>query len=116
MKEFKVGQKVFPYVETRDKMIDEILNNVKTAYPKDKEMLGIAIDLTVSLKVAEPSPTFVSDLMGFMYYCSMKKEKASTVLVTIMHDLGEFARNRNEVWFCPRTTGYNKYMTGAGNC
>lgn len=107
------GIKVTTYVEMRDRLIDEIINNVKTVYPNDNEMLSGVTDLTIQLKVAKPDIFFVQDLWGFCLWSSMTNQKPSSVLTTCIHDLSEFARNRHQNWFCPRTTGYRKYLTGA---
>lgn len=106
------------YVENRERVIADIMNAVKIQYPKDMEIVSGAIDLTVQLTVApenEQSKEFVNDLRGFLMYADMTQQPRSRVCTTLLHDLSEFARNRKESWFCPRTTGYSKYLSGASN-
>lgn len=105
------------YVKNRDYVISEFLNNVKIEYRNNREMIDMAIDLTVVLQVAEPNEQFVNDLRGFIVYCDMSINsiKRSSALTTIYHDLAEFRDNRKEDWFCPRTSGYSKYLSGASN-
>jgi len=106
---------VSPYVKMRDSLIENILMDVKQVYPKDKEFLDCVVNLTTTLMTAEPDAKFVQDLQGFRIWAATTKQKTSSVVTTIVHDLSEFARNRKESWFCPRTTGYAKYLTGASN-
>ena len=106
------GLIVADYFQLRSRIIEETLNMTKSKYPKDNSMLGGVIDLTVALEVAEPNTEFVQDLWGFMQWANQTNQTKG-VLTTIIHDLGEFARNRNESWFCPRSSGYRKYLTGA---
>ena len=113
-KTFKEGQKLINYVETRDRMINEIINMTQIAYRKDKSMLSAVIDLTTTLKMVSPQDgtVFVKDMWGFMMWTNQTKNYDRSVLTTIIHDLGEFSRNRFEKWFCPRTAGYRKYLSG----
>jgi hypothetical protein len=101
------------YIERRDRMIAEIINVTKTVWCNDNEMLDIAVLLTTALQVADPAQEFVDDLYGFMMWAGMKGEITGRALSTILHDLGEFKNNRDKNWFCPRTTGYSKYLSGA---
>jgi len=105
------------YVKNRDYVINEFLNNVKIEYRKDREMIDLAIDLTVCLQTAEPNEAFVNDLRGWMVYCEMMGAKItrSKALTQIYHDLAEFRDNRHKDWFSPRSSGYSKYLSGASN-
>lgn len=109
------GIRVTDYVKERDYVINEIINAAHVVYPKDREIMNVVINLTVELQVAKPDSCFVQDLHGFLNWASMTNQPYPSVLTTCIHDLGEFARNRTEKWFCPRTTGYRKYLTGASN-
>lgn len=104
---------VTDYVKMRDYVCDEILNNAKTVYPNDKEILLGVVDLVVYLKTSDPDARFVQDLKGFMMWAKMTNQDARHALTTLIHDLGEFMRNRHQEWFCPRSYGYAKYLTGA---
>lgn len=116
-KKFKKGQIVMPYVKIRDRMIGEILNMTQTVWRKDKAILNGVSDLTSDLMMVDPKEgsIFVQDMWGFMQWATAHKEDARAALTTIIHDLGEFSRNRKENWFCPRTSGYRKYLSGASN-
>jgi hypothetical protein len=67
------------------------------------------------MEIADPNQQFVDDLLGFMFWAKITAQAKSKALTTILHDLSEFSRNRHEKWFCPRTFGYAKYLTGASN-
>lgn len=101
------------YVIDRDNLISTIMNICHQVYPNDREMADILIDLTTELMIANPDREFIYGLRGFIVWASMTNQKASTVLTTIIHDLGEFSRNRHESWFSPRTSRYDKYLSGA---
>jgi hypothetical protein len=107
------------YVEQRDKMIADILNLVHQAYPNDTSLKSGVVDLTVELQVApidQKMVAFIDGMRGFMMWAgenASNRPGAGSVLSTLIHDLAEFARNRHEKWFCPRTTGYQKYLSGA---
>lgn len=101
------------YAEQRNNLIDNIVFLTKQVYPKDKEMLDCVMDLTTDLMISDPSQEFIDGMRGFLLYAGMGDIKPSTALTTLIHDLGEFSRNRFEPWFAPRTARYNKYLTGA---
>lgn len=101
------------YVIDRDNLINNIMNICHHVYPNDREMADISIDLTTVLMVSEPDRKFIDGLRGFINWASMTDQKASSVFTTIIHDLGEWSRNRHEDWFSPRTSRYDKYLTGA---
>lgn len=98
------------YVKMRDEFINGVLSLTKAVYPKDNEMLFGVIGLTTKLRMAEQRDVFILDLCAFIKWSNIKKEKPSTVLTTKIHDLSEFAKNRNQDWFCPRTFGYTKHL------
>lgn len=101
------------YVASRDYVINEIINNVRIAYGgTDDDILSGVGDLTTTLQCADPAPEFVADLKGFMLWARMTNQPRRAVLTTLIHDLREFSENRHQKWFCPRTTGYSKYLTG----
>jgi len=101
------------YVVDRDDLISEIMNICHQVYPNDREMADISIDLTTVIMTSDPDRKFIDGLRGFIVWASMTNQKASSVFTTIIHDLGEFSRNRHESWFSPRTSRYDKYLTGA---
>lgn len=101
------------YINNRQRLIDEIINNVKIVYKDDKKILMNVIDLTVELEMADRNDEFVDGMVGFITWASMTNQNASSTLTTLIHDLSEFARHRNESWFSPRTARYQKYLTGA---
>jgi hypothetical protein len=108
------------YIQRRQKLISEVINAVKTRYPDDKDMVDLAIHYCTALEVADPAPQFIDDLLGFMMWQGMVwhgmtkgSETYGRAVSTILHDLREFMNNRHEDWFCPRTYGYRKYLTGA---
>lgn len=104
------------YVEKRERLISEIVNLSQVIYKDDREMLSIVSDLTTSLEIADPNEEFINGMWGFMLWASNRTDVNSrSVLTTLLHDLGEFASNRHEKWFCPRTSGYQKYLSGASN-
>lgn len=103
------------YIKRRDDLIAQIIMDVKAVYPDDKEIMDGLMNLTTDLMVADPAEDFVNDLRGFRMWAATTNQNAQKVVSTILHDLSEFSRNRNQSWFCPRTTGYSKYLTGASN-
>lgn len=107
------GLKLVDYMEIRDRIVNDTISATKAVYPDDKEMIMGVIDLTTSLQCAEISTEFVQDLWGFMIWSSMTDQDTSETLTTIIHDLAEFSKNRNEGWFSPRSSGYRKFLTGA---
>jgi hypothetical protein len=104
-------------IERRKKVITEVINLSQVFYKNDKQMLSAIVDLTVHLEVAdydEVSIDFVNGMYGFMLFANGRTDVNSrSAFTTLIHDLGEFSRNRNENWFCPRTAGYTKYLSGA---
>lgn len=110
------------YVQRRDKFISEFMNNIQREYRKSENLRDYtdrAIDLTVQLQVApcnEANFEFVNDLLGLFAYAGINQKVArASVLTTVFHDLNEWEHNRNESWFCPRSSGYSKYLSGASN-
>lgn len=101
------------YIQQREELISNIENLCHRVYPKDKEMMAIVIDLTTDLMIAEESTQFVNGMRGFLNWADSQRNapSASSVLTTLIHDLGEFSRNRQESWFCPRTSGYSQFAT-----
>lgn len=102
------------YIEMRDYVCQTVMHNVKYYYAGDNDVLSGVSELIAMLKVADPNEEFVRDLKGFMFWAEMTKQDGRSALTTIIHDLGEFAKNRHQSWFCPRSSGYAKYLTGAG--
>lgn len=101
------------YIQNREYVISEFLNNVRIEYRENKELIDAATDLTVGLQVApcnNISEKFVNNLRGFMIYAGMTNLDRQKTLATIYHDLGEFIKNRNESWFSPRCSGYSEYL------
>jgi hypothetical protein len=101
------------YVELRTKLISDILNTTKNAWPGDKQILSNVINLTTELECAEPDLKFINGLQGYLIYSSMANRKATSVLATVVHDLVEWSNNRGESWFSPRTSRYDRYLSGA---
>lgn len=103
------------YVKARTKLITEFIRLAKAEYPnkEDKDLINGAIFLTTELEIApenKENREFVDDLLGFLEYADMKNIIRGSVLVTFYHDLGEFKKNRHQSWFCPRSSGYKKYL------
>lgn len=101
------------YCELRDKTIDNILLNTKKTYKKDKSLLDGIKNLCVHLKYAEfneMSARLVRGMAGFIYWCKLVDMSSGVVLTTLIHDLGEFKRNKEEKWFSPRSSSYDKYI------
>lgn len=105
------------YVKERDWVIDQIMNNTRMIYSDDRDMMNHAMDLCVHLQVSEPDQEFVDGLRGFIFWSSDHADKVSqgSALSTLLHDLNEFKNEGHEAWFCPRTSMYKKYLTGASN-
>lgn len=107
------------FTNERSTLIVDVLRLTKQAYPNDKQLQSGVVDLTVKLEMApmdQQTVDFIDGMRGFMFWAgenSYNRPGAGSVLSTLIHDLSEFARNRHEKWFCPRTTGYQKYLTGA---
>ncbi len=101
-------------VEIRDYVIDEIINITHIVYSNDRKMISSIIDLTVLLKTNE-SEEFINDIWGFLLWSQMTQQNVSWVLNTIIHDLAQFRDYRDKDWFCPRTMGYKKYLSGVSN-
>lgn len=101
------------YVEQRDKLISDIVNLSHLAYPDDRKIKSNVIELTTILMIADNDQKFIDGMRGFMVWASMANKTPYSVLATLIHDLVEFSRNRYEPWFSPRTSRYEKYLTGA---
>lgn len=98
-----------------DKLIDNIRLNTFRVYPKDREMrMGINSLLRHLKESPEDKVTIdlVRGLTGFIHWASSGHGRAtsSEVLTNVIHDLGEFRQNKNEPWFCPRTSSYSKFL------
>lgn len=105
------------HADRRKRIIQDVINLCTIFYPNDEEMLNGVIGLTSDLAMAEWNQTtieFVDGMYGFMLWADNRNDVNSrSVFTTLVHDLGEFSRNRHENWFCPRTSGYTKYLSGA---
>lgn len=99
--------------EIRAKLVSDILSATKSAWPNDKEIMSNVINLTTELECEEYDEKFINGLRGFMIYASITNIKATSALATIVHDLAEWSNNRFEAWFSPRTSRYDKYLSGA---
>lgn len=103
------------YVEKRDRVIAITTDLCNQVYPNDGEMMEIAMDLTTQLMVADNNEDFINGMLGFILWADSQRQAPtkSSVFTTLIHDLGEFSKHRNEGWFAPRTSRYQKYLTGA---
>jgi hypothetical protein len=107
------------YVQQREYVIKEVLRVIKLKYhlPKDREIISRAANWTATLTVASPQEgnDFIDGLLGFMNWAGFQGTKIhlDEVVDTLMHDLASFVHERHEPWFCPRTSSYQKYLTGA---
>lgn len=102
------------YLKKCDKLVSAVTNLMNILYKGDEEMLGGVAALLSDLTFAEPREEFVDGMLGFMVWADNRPEvKSGSVLTTLIHDLGEFSRNRHENWFHPRTAGYTKYLSEA---
>lgn len=99
-----------PIINLREEVIKKILDIVDHISPNNYEMLLGFACLLNHLKQAEPNETFLLDLKGFMFWAQMNGKVSLRTLADIFHDLREFENNRNEKWFCPRTSGYAKFL------
>ena len=105
------------YVQKRELLIKKVHSLVKKIYRNDWEMISGVSDLTTALQVAEPNDDFVNGMLGFIEFAKDKDRsfyKKSEIndgalLSNLIHDLGEFSRNRHEGWFSPRTARYAEY-------
>jgi hypothetical protein len=109
----KLFNSVLKYAQKRDKLINYVIDLTKLVYPKDKDMITDVVNLTSSLLMSDPDDEFLNGMIGFINYADKAEDKNrfnnSEILTTLIHDLGEFSRNRHEPWFLPRTHGYIKY-------
>lgn len=112
LKQIHSDKKYGSYSKLRDQLCQYVIDLCDRVYPKDKQMAGAAIHLTVELKLAEQNDEFVKSLCGFITWAKKEGQPENKVLTNIMHDLGEFARNRHKSWFSPRTSRYIKYFNG----
>jgi len=101
------------YLYEVGKIKAEFLNLTKIVYPKDEEMINAAEYLSKQFEDASPNQEFLDGLRGFLAWATQTNANRNHVLTTLFHDLGEFNRNRHQLWFCPRTSMYGKYLTGA---
>lgn len=53
---------------------------------------------------------FIKGLYGFCRWSVDNEKDRSFMSTNIIHDLGEWYRNREEDWFSPRTASYAKYI------
>jgi hypothetical protein len=49
-------------------------------------------------------------MVGFIHWCEDHPEYSEGLKTTLIHDLSEFVRNRNESWYCPRSYNYAKFI------
>jgi hypothetical protein len=99
------------YIQRRNHISTELLNNIRSAFPDDFEVLSHAVDLCTILETSDPDQEFVDGIYGFMLYASDHDLDRRQAVSTIMHDLIEFKSNRHEAWFSPRTSSYTKYVS-----
>lgn len=114
----KLPNGVKEYAQKRDQLIDYITNLTKEVWGNDKDMIDGVKNLTSSLKLADVNYEFVNGMLGFINYVenyveNKERFSKSSVLATLIHDLGEFSRNRHRPWFSPRTSDYQKYAAQA---
>ena len=95
------------YTQHRNELIKMTLLLTDKVYQDDQEMLSSVKRLCHVLESAEESEDFVNDILAFIEYGQNKNLPDSTILTTIIHDMGEFSRNRFEDWFQPRSYGYS---------
>lgn len=107
---------VFQYAKDRDALIKYILDLTKELYGDDLDMVNGICGLTNTLHIAEADPQFVAGMLGFINYAESgelsREITKSSILTTLVHDIGEFSRNRHEPWFLPLTAGYVKFAEG----
>ena len=105
------------FIEYRNSVLNEIKNNAAIIYKSDLETLGLIEKLISDTMIfCDPShKEFIDNIWGFMQWAGSANQDRGKSLTTLIHDLSEFNRNRDEKWFCPRTNGYKKYLTGASN-
>lgn len=96
-------------VDRRDRVITEMTELVKKAWPDDNDMLDGLIVLTSKLKAAPISLKFIKGLDGFLVWSKEHAESPQKVASTLLHDLNEFAQNRDKNWFSPRTENYKAF-------
>ncbi|KKL13605.1 hypothetical protein LCGC14_2524090 [marine sediment metagenome] len=53
---------------------------------------------------------FIEDLYGYLAFCAKKDIGPIESLANIAHDLHSWREDRQEDWWCPRTTGYAKHL------
>ena len=56
-------------------------------------------------RTLEDEENFIGDLYSYCCAAGFHGDKPETTLATVLHNLGEWSKNRNEDWFCPRTEG-----------
>lgn len=103
------------YKQMRDKVIDDVMFNTRKVWKKDKEMIEGVQELCTYLKKSEftkVSLELVRGMSGFIYWASLHKKKitAGSALSTLIHDLGEFRKNKHEDYFSPRTHSYFRFL------
>jgi hypothetical protein len=75
-------------------------------------MLEGVTNLTDQFCLSLTNFSFTCDGMaGFIKWAKDNQQEEGAILTTLIHDLAEFARNREEKWFCPRTYSYSKYLS-----
>jgi hypothetical protein len=107
------------YVKERENVIKDIYRLIKMKYssPEDRGVISLVADWITSLVLASPQEAndFVLGIKGFLTWNNLVGNKCDLedVVDTLMHDLKSFQNERHQPWFCPRTSGYRKYLTGA---
>jgi len=97
------------YIKKQNLIIDEVIKLTKKA--KSRKLLKGVMNLTEQFALnAKDFPDTVDGMVGFIQWAKDNDQEKSLILTTLLHDLSAFVRHRMEVWYCPRTYDYAKYI------
>lgn len=109
MKKGKIEQ---TYLNRREEVIAEI-RRMNEAQHKDERDIYASVLRLVDHMAAQPlilsNMVFIDGLAGYLKWCKQHEKPEVHVLHTIIHDLGEYKRHKDEAWFSPRTSPFEKF-------
>ena len=98
-----------------EKVIDLLRFILKTTidlYGEENQTLYAAKEFAADLIIAEKDEEFVNGMLGFIQeQIKTTDYNKSNCLFTLIHDLNEFSKHRNENWFSPRTSRFVEFYS-----